>query len=146
MIILLPGIEAAGADDPKVPFSSKILWSYQSFILCSTNLKITGWTVGKGQSLSCVRLIPTVALQASRPWNSPGKNTGVGIHFLLQGLFLTQGLNPGTQVSRIAGRFFTVRATRAVGSTMQIFKYQLSGRRVKLRWWFSLLFENCIFP
>ena len=25
---------------------------------------------------------------------SPGKNTGVGGHFLLQGIFLTQGLNP----------------------------------------------------
>ena len=29
------------------------------------------------------------------PWNSPGKNTGVGSHFLLQGIFPTQGLNPG---------------------------------------------------
>ena len=29
------------------------------------------------------------------PWNSPGQNTGVGILSLLQGLFLTQGLNPG---------------------------------------------------
>ena len=28
------------------------------------------------------------------PWNSPGDNTGVGCHFLLQGLFPTQGLNP----------------------------------------------------
>ena len=27
------------------------------------------------------------------PWNSPGKNTGAGCHFLLQGIFLTQGLN-----------------------------------------------------
>ena len=27
------------------------------------------------------------------PWNSPGKNTGVGCHFLLQGIFPTQGLN-----------------------------------------------------
>ena len=25
------------------------------------------------------------------PWNSLGRNTGVGCHFLLQGLFLTQG-------------------------------------------------------
>ena len=25
----------------------------------------------------------------------PGKNTGVGCHFLLQGIFLTQGSNPG---------------------------------------------------
>ena len=28
------------------------------------------------------------------PGNSPRKNTGVGCHFLLQGLFLTQALNP----------------------------------------------------
>ena len=28
------------------------------------------------------------------PWDSPGKNTGVGCHALLQGIFLTQGLNP----------------------------------------------------
>ena len=27
-------------------------------------------------------------------WNSPGKSTGVGSHFLLQGIFLTQGWNP----------------------------------------------------
>ena len=27
------------------------------------------------------------------PWDSPGKNTGVGCHFLLQGIFLTQGSN-----------------------------------------------------
>ena len=29
------------------------------------------------------------------PWNSPGQNTGVGSCFLLQGIFPTQGLNPG---------------------------------------------------
>ena len=28
-------------------------------------------------------------------WNSPSKNTGVGSHSLLQGIFPTQGLNPG---------------------------------------------------
>ena len=28
-------------------------------------------------------------------WNSPGKNTGVGSHSLLQGIFSTQGLNLG---------------------------------------------------
>ena len=27
------------------------------------------------------------------PWNFPGKNTGAGCHFLLQGIFLTQGSN-----------------------------------------------------
>ena len=29
------------------------------------------------------------------PWDFPGKTTGVGCHFLLQGIFPTQGLNPG---------------------------------------------------
>ena len=29
------------------------------------------------------------------PWNSPGKNTGVACHSLLQRIFLTQVLNPG---------------------------------------------------
>ena len=29
------------------------------------------------------------------PWNSPGQNTGVGSYFLLQGIFPTQGSNPG---------------------------------------------------
>ena len=29
------------------------------------------------------------------PWNSPGQNTGVGHLSLLQGIFPTQGSNPG---------------------------------------------------
>ena len=29
------------------------------------------------------------------PWNSPGENSGVGSHSLLQGIFLTQESNPG---------------------------------------------------
>ena len=28
------------------------------------------------------------------PWDFPGKNTGVGCHFFLQGIFPAQGLNP----------------------------------------------------
>ena len=36
----------------------------------------------------------TVARQAPCPWDSPGKNTGVGCHDLLQGIFPTQGSNP----------------------------------------------------
>ena len=37
----------------------------------------------------------TVAHQALCPLNSPGKNTGVGCHSLLQETFPTQGLNLG---------------------------------------------------
>ena len=40
-------------------------------------------------------MIPwTVAPRLLCPWDSLGKNTGVGCHFLLQGIFLTQGWNP----------------------------------------------------
>ena len=35
----------------------------------------------------------TITLQAPLPWDSPGKNTGISCHFLLQGIFLTQELN-----------------------------------------------------
>ena len=40
--------------------------------------------------------LPPSGLQPARllcPWNCPGKNTGVGCHFLLQGIFLTRGSN-----------------------------------------------------
>ena len=50
------------------------------------------------QSLCHVRLFGTpdsVALQTPAClWDFSGKNTGVGCHFLLQGIFPTQGLNP----------------------------------------------------
>ena len=51
--------------------------------------------------LSCFRwvwpfVIPwTVAHRLLCQWDSPGKNTGVGCHALLQGVFLTQGSNLG---------------------------------------------------
>ena len=49
------------------------------------------------------RILEWVAISSSREssrprdwtWVSPGKNTGVGCHLFLQGIFLTQGLNPG---------------------------------------------------
>ena len=37
-------------------------------------------------------LLPTRLLC---PWTSPGQNTGMGSHSLLQGIFPTEGLNPG---------------------------------------------------
>ena len=46
---------------------------------------------------SCVQLLATLwtaAHQAPLSRNSPGKNTGVGCHVLLQGIFPTQGSNP----------------------------------------------------
>ena len=46
------------------------------------------------------------------PRDSPGKNTGVGCHFLLQGVFLIQGLNQRLlRLPALSGGFFTTSAT-----------------------------------
>ena len=48
--------------------------------------------------------LPPHGLQPTRllcPWNSPVKNTGVGSHFLLLGIFPTQESNPATQVDSL---------------------------------------------
>ena len=66
-------------------------WSF-SFSISPSN----EW---KWKSLSHVWIFETpwtIAHQAPLcPWNSPGKNTGVGCHFLLQRIFPTLGSNPG---------------------------------------------------
>jgi len=36
----------------------------------------------------------TITCRLLCPWDSPGKNAGVGCHALLQGIFPTQGWNP----------------------------------------------------
>ena len=75
-------------------------------------------------ALSCfshVWLFPTLWTEAHQvslptrflcPWDCPGKNTRMGCHDLLQGIFLTQGLNPHLLISpALADRFFTTSAT-----------------------------------
>ena len=58
--------------------------------------------LGTRQALDCSCLVPKSdslwphGLKPTRPlppWDSPGKNAGEGCHFLLQGIFPTQGLN-----------------------------------------------------
>ena len=65
-------------------------------------LGFPGGSAGKGKwKWSCSVMSDSLwpqGLQPTRllhPWDFPGKSTGVGCHFLLQGIFLTQGLNPG---------------------------------------------------
>jgi len=45
-------------------------------------------------------------------WDYPGKNTGVGCHALLQGIFLNPGIKPKSLMSpALGGRFFTTSTT-----------------------------------
>ena len=56
------------------------------------------------KSLSRARLFATpwtvACTKVLHPWDFQGKCTGVGCHFLLQGIFPTQGLNPGLSPCR----------------------------------------------
>ena len=54
----------------------------------------------------------TIACQALCPLNFPGENIGLGCHFLFQGVFLTQGSNPGSCASCLKTLFTCVWETR----------------------------------
>ena len=77
-------------------------WTFISYIFNYekvTGLYIYEITLEPIQLCVYVRMLSYVQLfvtpqNCSQPWNFPGKNTGVGCHFLLQGIFLIQGSNP----------------------------------------------------
>ena len=56
----------------------------------------------KVKKVKVAQLCPTVCDPHGlySPWNSPGQNTGVGSLSFLQGIFPTQGLNPGLPYCR----------------------------------------------
>ena len=49
----------------------------------------------KSESESCSVVSNSLQPHGLSPWNSPGQNAGVGSFSLLQGIFPTQGSNPG---------------------------------------------------
>ena len=85
-------------------------WSYNStFTVWETSILFHSEKVKVTQSY--LTLCLPHWLQRTKllcPWNSPGKNTGVGSHSLLQG---SSPPRDWTQVSCLAGRFFTVTAS-----------------------------------
>ena len=50
----------------------------------------------------------TAALQVPLSRDSPDRNTGVGCHALLQGIFLTQGSHLGLMSPALADEFFNL--------------------------------------
>ena len=62
--------------------------------LTQTQVKHGGGGGGLVDKL-CLTLVTPKPARVLCPWNSPGKNTRVGSHSLLQGIFLTQGSNLG---------------------------------------------------
>ena len=70
---------------------SLFTWNYHNIVNCLSALCVL-------VAQSCPTLCNPMDCSPARllcPWNSPTKNTGVGCHSLLQGLFPTPGLNLG---------------------------------------------------
>ena len=84
------------------PMLGGMIWKFT--VLLPKSVKQQGWK-GWGNFFffhsRCVYTwIDSLRPQISSPWNSPGQTTGVGSLSLLQGIFPTQGLNPGLQHCR----------------------------------------------
>ena len=114
----LTGLISLQSKGPPRAFSSTTVWKHQVIKLKYINVSISSnlenndgpWHALKRErcniTLGCsyARVLSRsvvsdslwpCGLEPTRllcPWDSPGKNTGVGCHALLQGLFLTQGL------------------------------------------------------
>ena len=63
-----------------------IRYSIEYYIFINMVVVVVGSLVTK----SCLTLVRPLCL-----WDSPGKNAGMGCHFLLQWIIQTQGSNPG---------------------------------------------------
>ena len=78
----------------------------------------------------------------------PGKNTGEGCHFLLQGIFLTQGSNLASPT--LAGRFFTTEppgklpllSAPVLNKLINLFPTSLHSVSALLLAWLSVLFPT----
>ena len=71
------------------------------------------------------------------PWDSPGRSTGAGSHFLLQGIFPTQGLNPSL-VRFLAGRFFTAAPPMCSQAPILFFFFSF------FRCYYLFIFIGCV--
>ena len=76
----------------------------------SIQLKVYTWVHAQSRQ-SCPALQPQelLPIRFLCPWDSPGKNAGVGFHTLLQGIFPTQGSNPHVLYLQYWGGFFTAK-------------------------------------
>ena len=68
-----------------------------SFALFLLFLKVNTNSQMESPKVKVAQSCPTLCdpMDSYSPWNSPGQNTGVGSHSLLQGILPTQGSNPG---------------------------------------------------
>ena len=83
--------------DVKAKLSISVSWylSFFFFFFGFLSFKEKNESVGCSVMSDSFETLWTVVCQLLCPWNSPGKNSEVSCHSLLQGIFLLQGSNLG---------------------------------------------------
>ena len=110
-IFLLQGISPTQGQNPGIPHCRQILYqlSYQGSPVPAKGAgkcpccSVIGNALGKCQFVVEVKWSASHSVMSDSllpyrlysPWNFPGQNTGVGSLSLLQGIFPTEGSNPG---------------------------------------------------
>ena len=107
------------------------LTDFNYMMFWTRNKSFTEYSLNTRKVLSCSVMSNSSWLHGLKPtrilcsWDSPGKDTRVGCHALLQGIFLTQVLNHVSYISWTAGRFFTTRDTREAQIQENIYSYKI---------------------
>ena len=111
---------------------------------CPNYARARKWAIYGSDStaklLSCfshVRLFatPWTVVRLLCPWDSPGKNTGVGCHFILQGIFPTQGSNLGLLHFR---QIFFFKPTESLGNSWNYMRHNSHCQALRIwRWIYS---------
>ena len=120
---------------------SAALWLVVILVLTQTDKEATTRNLlGAGKVLvtqSCLCNSWTIVWPSRllSPWNFPGKNTGVGSHPLLQGIFPTQGSNLGLLHYRQTLSPLGSPSSEQMGELWQVSHQQLNG-------WLRVLLAN----
>ena len=94
ILLFLVANSFASLEDIKQMVSEIVSASFQSFCFQGDTFFFFCCSISSSECCSVV----SNSLQHHglySPWNSPGKNTGMSCHALLQGIFPTQGSKPG---------------------------------------------------
>ena len=83
-------------------------------------IKIAGRKISATSDMQMITLMAEAEEELYTPWNSPGQNTRMGSHSFFQGIFSTQGMNPGLPAEVQPRLIQGIRRTDGVGD---LFKY-----------------------